>query len=236
MNLNLFGRVSRIAAIGAILLISAACIKINEELGESFIPTEHRWDVFTPDAVELKNIRLQMADSISGYNTSRFTFGAVKDDISGISVRSTSFTLVPVRDTMDFGKEGTMKIKQFHFSAVRDTLSMVYDNEVGILQNVIVSELKKPLDSTILYMGAFSNPEVLNKYVDISNRITDGIPVYSGGDSLSFDFSLEFAERFVQKLKKADMDSLALFLNDLPGIFITTDAPDFNGGRSAFCA
>ena len=54
MNLRLFCRVSRLAAIGAILLGSASCVDINEELGENLIPTDQKWDVFTPEAVDLK--------------------------------------------------------------------------------------------------------------------------------------------------------------------------------------
>ena len=166
MNLRLFCRVSRLAAIGAILLGSASCIKINEELGESLIPTDQTWDVYPQDAVDLQDIRLQMTGNLSGYNTSRFTFGAVNDRILGTSVRSASFTLVPVRDTVDLGKN--TKVRRFHFSAVRDTLSMVNDNEIKMLQNVYVSELKNPLDSTILYMNSFSHPAVLDEYVDLS--------------------------------------------------------------------
>ena len=37
MNFHFISRVCRLAAIGAILLGSASCIDINEELGENFI-------------------------------------------------------------------------------------------------------------------------------------------------------------------------------------------------------
>ena len=46
MNFSSFGRVCRIAAIGAILLFSASCIKVNEHLGENLIPTDQKWDVY----------------------------------------------------------------------------------------------------------------------------------------------------------------------------------------------
>ena len=36
MRFDFLGRVSRLAAIGAILLGSASCIRVNEELGEHF--------------------------------------------------------------------------------------------------------------------------------------------------------------------------------------------------------
>ena len=229
MNFNFLGRVSRLAAIGAILLGSASCVDINEELGENFIPTDQKWDVFTPDAIDLKEVRMQMSDSLSGYSTTRFTFGAVNDSRFGKSVKSTSFTLVPLYDTLDFGKN--MKIRQFHFTAVRDTLSVVKEEQLKVLQNVHVSELKKALDSTVLYMGAFMNPEIRAEYLNTEEEITVGTPVYDGGDSLSFDFSKEFAERFVEKVKKADLDSMDLYIEQVPGIYITTDLPAGEGGR-----
>ena len=55
MNFNFFSRVSRLAAIGAILLGSASCVDINEELGGNLIPTDQKWDVFTPEAADLKS-------------------------------------------------------------------------------------------------------------------------------------------------------------------------------------
>ena len=233
MNFNILGRVCRFAAIGAILLGSASCIKINEELGESLIPTDQKWDVYTPAPVNLQDIRLQMADSLSAYSTSRFTFGSVNDAVLGTSIKSTSFTLVPVFDSLDFGKDP--QVRQFHLTAVRDTLSTVYDNNLKMIQNIFVHELKKPLDSTVLYIGSLSNPEKLEEFVDLSKTVTAGIPVYSGGDSLSFDFSADFAKHVINEIdaaqKAAKMDSVDNYVKYLPGIYITTDAPVGPGGR-----
>ena len=134
MRFDFLGRVSRLAAIGAILLGSASCVNIDETLGESLIPTDQKWDVFTPEAVDLTDIRLQLSDSLSGYSSTRFTFGAINDEKLGTCMKSSSFTLVPVWDSLDFGRN--TKVKQFHFSAVRDTLSTVYDKDQLILQNV----------------------------------------------------------------------------------------------------
>ena len=79
MNFSILRRVCRLAAIGAILLGSASCITINEKLGENLIPTDQKWDVYNPEAVVLEGIRLQMADSLSGYSTTRFTLGSIND-------------------------------------------------------------------------------------------------------------------------------------------------------------
>ena len=79
MNFSFLSRVFRFAAIGAILLGSASCITINEELGGNLIPIDQKWDVYPQKPVVLEDIRLQMSDSLSGYSTTRFTFGAVND-------------------------------------------------------------------------------------------------------------------------------------------------------------
>ena len=234
MNLRIFGRAGRIAAIGAILFGSASCVDINETLGENFIPTDQIWDVYTPEAVPFENIMLHMADSLSGYSNTRFTFGAINDGVLGTTIKSTSFTLVPLATSLDFGT-GT-KVRQFHFTAVRDTLSMMNDNQLRMLQNVYVSELKKDLDTNVIYAGSFSQytakgRENREEYLDPANRITDGIPVYNGGDSLSFDFSNDFAERFIEKLKTVELDSMNNYVKTLPGILISTDSPAGEGGR-----
>ena len=237
MNFNSIVRACRVAAIGAILFGSASCVTIDEKLGESLIPTEHKWDVFSPEAVNISDIRLQSADSVSGYNTSRFTFGAIQSETYS-TTKSTSFTLIPVRDTMDFGKN--TKIRQFHFSAVRDTMSVIDDNDLKIIQNIYVSELKEALDSTVVYMGSFSDYTAEGrankaKFLQTGERITIGTPVYSGGDSLSFDFSLSYANKVWKQIdaaqKAGQLDSVEHFLKYLPGIHIETDTPAGVGGR-----
>ena len=228
MNFNFCSRVSRLAAIGAILFGFASCIDINEGLGENLIPTDQKWHVYTPEAMELKDVEMRTSDDLTGYSTSRFTFGAVNGDF-GTTLKSTSFTLAPISDTLDFGKNTV--VRQFHLTAVRDTLSTVYDNQSGILQNVYVYELKKPLDSTVLYTGAFAKKEIRENFLDTTHRITVGTPIYDGGDSLSFDFDKTWTSEFIEKLRTADLDSMDMYVQSLPGIFITTDTPAGKGGR-----
>ena len=225
MNLRRF----RTVAIGAILFGAAACVDINEELGKNFIPTDNQWDVFTPAPVNIEQIELQMSDSLSGYSTSRFTFGSINDDTFGTCVKSTCFTLVPIASDLDFGT--SPEVIQFHFCAIRDTLSTSVDNQIGITQNVYISELKQPLDSSVMYSGAFMDAATRDKYLDESNYITSGIPVYDGGDSLSFNFSKEFSQDLIRRLDKISLDTLDNYLSIFPGIYITTDTPVGNGGR-----
>ena len=229
MNFNIFRRVGRLAAIGAILFSSASCVYINEELGENLIPTDQKWDVFTPAPAVLSEIRMEATDSLSAYNSSRFTFGSINDPLFGTSIKSTSFTLVPISDSISFGEN--VRIRQFHLSAALDTVSTLYDNQSRIIQNVYVYELKAPLDTHALYIGTFMNEEKRATYLDLDHRITAGTPVYDGRDSLSFDFSLDYAAKVIENLDKEKIDSIGEYTAKLPGIFITTDTPTAQGGR-----
>ena len=221
--------ISIAAAIGVILLGASSCIQVNEELGGNFIPTEQIWNVFPCAPVALSDITMERSDSLSGYSTTRFTFGSVKDD-NFACVKGTSFTLVPLADSLDFGKN--TQVLQFHFTAVRDTVSVLYDYQQRMLQNVFVYSLKEPLDSTILYTGERDRLKILD------GTITKGTPVYNGGDSLSFDFSEAYAkavitgiENWQKEYGENRTDSLSYYLKHVPGIYMETSEQTENGGR-----
>ncbi|MDD5912512.1 MAG: hypothetical protein PUC61_10390 [Bacteroidales bacterium] len=230
MSLGLFGKVGRVSVFGAVLLGAVSCIEINEHLGENLIPDDQKWDVFVPDPIEFRtgDIVLKPTDSLSAYSSRRFTFGSISDE-NGISRKSTSFTIIPIDNEIDLGEN--TRIRKFFFNAVRDTVSIARESDRNILQNVYVYELKKQLDSTILYTSDLTSRKTLEEYVNLDERITSGIPIYDGGDSLSFEFNTRFAERFVEKVKNAKKDTLAHFVETVPGIYITCDDPVSKGGR-----
>ena len=237
MNISNLGRALRLAVIGAILYSSASCINIDETLGENFIPTDQTWSVFPCDAEEFvaEDIDMKQSSKLSGYSTTRFSFGSIKDNGFRYD-KSTSFTLVPLLKNLDFGREenGFPIVRQFHLSAVRDTLSMVYDYQERVLQNVYAYALKAPLDSNVLYTG---ETDLMNLVADPSKPITIGVPVYDGGDSLSIDFSIEYAESVMQgckefnNLEESQQDSLKCYLEKVPGIVIGTTPQNEDGGR-----
>lgn len=244
MNIYFSREAGLLAAVCAALFCFASCVTIDEQLGENLIPTHQLWDVFTPKAEVLEDIVLKASDSLSAYSTRRITFGAINDDVLGSCTKGTSFTLVPVLKNIDLG-ENTI-IKQFHFSAVRDTLSTVNDNQQRMMQNVYVYSLKEPLDSTILYTNSLSpgvKPEGAaltnrEKFLDLDKLIAKGIPVYNGSDSLSFDFTDEFSKKVVEGIKTfhesylAQTDTLLSdYLKLIPGIYLETEAPIGIGGR-----
>ena len=243
MNISIFRRAGLISLIGATLLGSASCVDINEELGENLIPLNQLWDVYIPEAEVLDNIELRTPDSLSAYSSRRITFGAVRDEL-GLSVKGSSFTLVPILKDIYLGEN--TEILQFHFSAVRDTLSTVNDDQQRMMQNVFVYSLREPLSSDILYINSLSpgvKPEDATetnekKFIDRTRFISQGIPVYNGSDSLSFDFSKEFAEEVIDGITKfregyiAKQDTLLSdYLKLVPGIYLETETPSGYGGR-----
>ena len=222
--------ISVAAAIGSMLIGAASCVKINESLGENFIPKDQIWNVFPCEAVVLEDITMERSDSLSGYSTTRFTFGSIKDD-NFTSTKGTSFTLVPISDSLDFGED--TEVLQFHFTAVRDTVSVLYDYQERILQNIYVYSLTEPLDSTILYTGDRDRLKI-----DRSETITEGTPIYNGGDSLSFDFSKKYSLAVIDGIKGwmkeyggERTDSLSYYLKHVPGIYMETAEQTENGGR-----
>lgn len=195
----------------------SSCINVDKTLGESMIPDSQMYDIYSAE-FPIEDIDQEMADSLSGYSMYKFTFGALRDETFGLTTRTAAFTLVPVNDTLDFGKNATFR--QFHLSAVSDSTSYADPSQQYILQNVNVYELDKAIDYTKLY------PEI--SYT--KKRITDGIPVYNGQDSLAFDFSREFGEKYMS-ITNADMDTITAYTSRFPGIVLTTDIPAGNGGR-----
>ncbi len=166
--------------------------------------------------MDIKGIELCPSDSLSGYSSSRITIGAIKDETFGLTRRSSAFTVIPVNDTIDMGKN--TKVRQFHFTFVRDTLS--YKDKSH--------QLHERLDSTYIYANALKKSEF-----DGDVRITNGVPVYNGGDSLSFDMSKEYAQKYID-LFSSDPDiqmNRTDYLKQIPGIYMCVDDPIGDGGR-----
>jgi len=208
-----------LCAVSAAVLLLQSCVKVNSTLGEDYIATNQQYDTYIVD-ISIDDIKMQQSEDLDGYSMYKFAFGAVRDPLFGLTTRSSAFTLVPIADTLDFGKAGTRTYKGFHFSAVKDTVSTRDDSQERILQNVYVYELKDSLRTT------YNHPDI-TYYEDL---ITNGVPVYDGSDSLSFDFSRAFGEKFMT-ITQAELDSLPMYRVRFPGIYITTDEPAGYGGR-----
>ena len=205
----------------AVIALAASCINVNERLGVEFIPDNQNYTFYTT-SLDIDDMRMEMADSLSGYNIYRITFGAIRDEGTfGLTKRTTAFYIVPVADTLDYGKPGTQTFKYFHISAPYDTVSCQRLDQAHILQNVNVYALDEPMN---LSQGA---PELV---YDNTKRITRGIPVCNGVDSLSFDLTEEYAKKYMT-ITQEELDSLDLYLERFPGIVLSTDDPVGEGGR-----
>ena len=187
------------------IVCASSCVYIDDHLGENFIPTNQQYDVYTM-AFPLKNISMAYADSLSGFSSTRFTVGSIRDpETGGLTSRSSAFTLVPLNEEMDFGENP--QVIQFHFTAVKDTVSCIAEDEERILQNIRVYEVKKDLGSKYIYTSSGYRME--DDGIIGDKEISAPI-IYNGGDSLSFDFTKEFSQDFIMALadKFADIEDI----------------------------
>ncbi len=211
---------------GAVLLCAASCVYVDDRLGQNFIPDNQIYDISMAE-FKLNDIKMGFADSLSAYSSTRITVGAIRDEMFGLTKRSSAFTIVPVSDSIDVGIDPV--VTQFHLTAVRDTTSIPYRSQLDILQNINVYSLTKTLDTTYIYAW----DDRYDTFYDSSVKIAKGAPVYAGGDSLSFDFTDEYAQRYLDAFKEnpgIQMD-LDAYLEKLPGIYLTVDDPVGMGGR-----
>ena len=198
------------------------CVSVDKELGGNMLPVNHTYKVVCPAPIEIP-VRMKAADSLSAYSSSRITIGAIRnDDDFGLSTRSSCITLVPLFvDEMDFGTNP--EFLNFHFTAGADSSSVCDLDQSNILQSVYVYELTEPLD-TNYQTYCKSTPAHGN------SLITTTIPVVGPGDSLSFNFTKEFGQKYLG-ITKDDLKDLNTYTKRFPGIYITTGNPVGRGGR-----
>lgn len=214
----------RISAFAAVLLCCMSCVSTNNRLGGSLVPLGQTYDIFVNDSLYLPEVYMEMADSLSGFSQTRMTIGSVRDKDYGLTTRGCALTLVPMisgEDTLLFGKNP--KFQSFHFAASYDSCSVNRLDQLNILQNIYVHPLTERLDPN---KNFDTNSEV--KYG--SSLLTQGVPIFNGQDSLSFNFSKEFGEQFFT-MTKEDVRSIKKYTEKFPGIYLETEEPNGEGGR-----
>ena len=218
-------RIFAIAALAAAVLSS--CVKIDGRMGSDLVDSSLKYDTYT-ETFLLENLEMRMADNLSGYSDSRLAIGAIRDDVFGLTTRSCAITLIPAFDTLDLGRNPVAVKFDVHFA--KDSISCADASQKHIIQNVNVYALKEPISSNSLESG--TNQDIAY----YPSRITMGVPVYDGTDSLSFEFTKAFAQEYVDKIKSMEnednkISSFEDYTKALPGIYITMDPPAGNGGR-----
>ena len=213
-------------AIAAALFCCLSCVEIDTELGGSLIPVDQTYTIHpAEEALPYGSVMELPADSLSGYSQTRITIGAIRDEKFGLTTRSCALTLVPVEDTLDFGNLAAVKVRRFHFAAAFDTVSVASESQKHILQNVRVHSLSAPMQP-----GRDYNCNGNTISVDLGKSIVKGSPTINGSDSLSFDFTEEYAKRFLA-ITQEDLGDFKKFSRKIPGIHISTEEPLGNGGR-----
>jgi len=212
---------SRFFAIAAAVFCCFSCVEVDYHLGGSLMPITQTFDVYVKER-PIEDVEMRMADSLSGFSSTRVTIGAVRDEKYGLTTRACALTLIPMYlDSLDLGKNP--KFKGMHFSIARDSSSVEDPSQEVIFQNFNVFELDHAIDPLKDYD--------CNKPVSHKNTpLTKSRPVYRGQDSLCFDFTKEFGERFL-KLTDNDVHDIDKYLEEFPGIYIDSDVPSSNGGR-----
>ena len=205
----------------AAALCCLSCIESSNGIGGNLVPTSQTFKFYTVD-IPVPEIYVRMADSLSGFSSSRITIGAVKDKDYGLTTRGSAVTLIPLVDgTMDFGKDP--KFQSFHFATAKDTVSVADEGQASILQAVKVYELSRAIEVEKDY-------DCNKPFPHGSKTVTKGTPVFNGTDSLSFDFTEEFGSRYLT-MTDEDLADIDTYLAKFPGIYIETATPENEGGR-----
>ena len=115
----------------ALLLGCLSCIQMDYTLGSGYLATDQQFDTFIAE-FPLEDIRLCPADSLSGYSQTRITFGAIRDKDFGLTTHRSAITLVPMDDSLDFGKDPSFRY--FYVMMVADSVSVIRALSLGELQ------------------------------------------------------------------------------------------------------
>ena len=212
-------------------LAATACVETSSEIGRDLIDLSLLYDTYTVE-IPIEDIRLRRADDLSGFSDSRITIGAIREETFGLTTRASAFSLVPALDTIDLGTNPEFVSFKVHFEA--DTISVATAGNERILQNLYVYALTDTLSS---------KRSGTNRPVPHGTEIVSrGVPVYDGRDSLSFELSPEYGQKYIDVLKRigpvlvdrsvdATINRYTEYIQEVPGIYIESDVPEGIGGR-----
>ena len=218
---------------GCILSGAASCVQQNPEFGYSFIPDNERF-VTCHVQIPLDKIYVSMSDSLSAYNTQRFTIGAIDSPTFGLNRHTSAFTIIPMNTEMEWGKN--IRNIRMRMTATKDTISVSDPSQASIIQNVRVYSLQERdivLDSKMMYSN-----QLTKAMFDGCTSISKGVPTYDGGKYLEIEFTEAFARQYLKdengdswEGRTQTVEDAAKYSKTLPGIFICTDDPG-RGQRS----
>ena len=167
---------ARILGLAAVILGCLSCVENDTSLGSDLVPLGQKYKFYTA-SLPIDNVEIAMADSLTGFSSTRITTGAVLDDEYGLTTRTSAVTIIPMFvDSLNIGDNPIFN--RFRMSICKDTVSTNIPSQKNILQTINIYELNAPIDKE----KDFDCNKPLSH---ASKRITKGCPVYDGGDSLS---------------------------------------------------
>lgn len=213
------------ASLGMALCALLSCVKINNEIGGDLIPVDQRYKIYSTE-IPLDEIDMRMADSLSGYSQSRITIGAIKDETFGLTARESAVTIVPLYDTLNFGK--VQKINSFTMTAAFDTTSVATEGNERILQRVYVNSLESGID----YKKLTDANDCAGLIRHQTESIVKGTPIIDGAKDLTLSFTDDYAWNLVNKTNGLVLSKeIDKYFEAVPGLYIYTDSPSGIGGR-----
>ena len=210
-------------ALAAALVCCLSCVETEYGIGGNFIPENLKYTMVTNQKVFL-DVDNSPTDSLSGYSSNWVTIGAIRDEDLGLTTRASVLYLMPLSDTLDFGKDPVFK--RMHLAIALDSVNVADESQRNILQSVNVYSLKETVDPRYDYD---CNADFKDK-VDWDRSIVRNSPVINGKDSLSLDFTKEYASQFLS-LTQDDLSDISKYKKKIKGFYVNTDIPGDNSGR-----
>lgn len=190
------------------------------------IPNSHRYTIVRTQSIPL-DVVMEAPDSISGFSSTRFTVGAIRDPELGLTTRSAALFLAPLHDTMDFGTNP--EVKGLYLECTQDTTSVLREEDRYILQGANIYELTSPIRAKYDYN---SNLDIKPR-VDFSKKLNSNPIILDGESPLSVRFTKEYAAKYL-KITQKDLDDIDVYKSHFPGILISPEISSRIGGRLNF--
>lgn len=197
-----------------------SCIKVDKGLGSQFLADDFVLKLKTEE-FDIP-ITSTSFDSIPASSSQYITFGYMKDETFGYISCGGATHISTYSDSTYLGINPELKSIYLYLNI--DSTGVINENQRGIPQNVYVYKLKSSLDSLKTH-----NTSITEKDYD-PTPISVGSPIFFGDDSLKIYLSKEYGEELLAT-SVAEFDSLALFMERIKGVYITTDNPEVENGN-----
>lgn len=199
-------------ALSLSVFITASCIDIDKTAGDGFVPSDQLLGVSVKE-FDLP-VQMKKSDSLQSMYTGAIIVGAYKDDLFGLTTSGGAFRIIPQKDSNDFGNAPAANY--FRMSIQFADNIVLNENESSIPQNIFIYKLREDLDTLKFYNNSLDasafDPAPLNP----------GGTVYFGGDTLSIDLSVDYAN-YLLTANAEERDSLEIFFKKFKGLYIATE-------------